>query len=78
MISKQTINEKLCEILNLISTNDVSEDFNDNGPVEDVLLLACAVTGDTSWGTLACVQDYAERVFCQVNFIESVSDYQED
>lgn len=75
MIDKQTINNKLCEILNLISTNEVSEDFNDNGPVEDILLLACAVTGDTSWGTLACVQDYAKRVFCQVNFIETPSDY---
>ena len=75
MINKQTINDKLHEILDLVSTNEVSEDFNDNGPVEDVLLLACAVTEDTSWGTLACVQDYAERVFCQVNFIEDPSDY---
>lgn len=43
--------------------------------VYDALLLAEACTREPSYQTLADMHDYAEAVFCQVNFIEHPSEY---
>lgn len=51
------------------------DDCCNDSVVYDALLLAEACTREPSYQTIGDMQEYAEEVFCQINFIEHPSEY---
>lgn len=73
-LKREELHEILDSLLVVVGHSDVEELA---GPTFDALHLAEACADLPYYSVLADVADLAERVFCQANFIESVSEYQE-